>query len=386
MQKVVKLEKSSQSKWRRLLWVLLLLGFASLCTSFLLARWFFGPHLQEVYSRVMQTQLAWYEPHYPRLRPLWSLAKWPMIPVGMGERSLLLPAGTEDKYDPTKRFAVGLIDRQLQPLLVAAKDGDTIILPPGRYRDCAIIQNHNLTLKAIQPGTVQFDGGTCEGKAALVARGGQLTIDGLVFRNMRVADGNGAGIRQERGNVVVRNSIFYNSETAILTSAVPGMQLMIDKSLFVRLGRCDGLLQCAHSVYVNGIDKVRVTRSIFLLSAGGHFIKSRARNTEIIGNQLDDTDGVASQLIDLPNGTTGSISNNVMIKGEDSYSRRSFIRVAEETRINDSRDLNISGNQLISKIPLTIFLWNDSQDAVVLGKNQQQGWIIESWGKIRRLQ
>ena len=306
-----------------------------------------------------------------------------MIPVGRGELSLLLPPGAKDSYDPTQTFALGLIDLKLQPLLAGAKDGDTIMLPPGRYTDCAVISNRSLTLKAMQPGTAQFDGGVCEGKAALVVRGERMTVDGLVFKNMRVADRNGAGIRHERGIVFVRNSIFYNSETAIMTAARPGMQLLIDKSLFVRLGRCDGARQCAHSIYVSNIDKVRVTNSVFLLAAGGHFIKSRARIAEIIGNQLDDTDGVASQLIDLPNGTAGNISNNVMIKGEGGYSRRSFIRVAGEKRINDSSDLNVFDNQLISKVPLTVFLWNDSQDAIALGNNPQQGWIIDSWGKTR---
>ena len=74
-----------------------------------------------------------------------------------------------------------------------------------------------------------------------------------------------------------------------------------------------------------------------------------------------------------------------MIKGEGSYSRRSFIRVAAEKRINDSSDLNVFDNQLISKVPLTVFLWNNSQDAIALGKNPQQGWIIDSWGKTRNM-
>ena len=333
----------------------------------------------------MQKQLSWYEPRYPQLRPLWLLAKWPMIPVGIGERSLLLPAGTADKFDPTKSFAVGLADREIRPFIGSAKDGDTILLPPGRYTDCAVIEKRSLTLKATQPGTVQFHGGTCEGKAALIARGDRMTVDGLVFMNMRVADGNGAGIRQERGELFVRNSIFYNSENAILTAPTPGMRLVVDKSLFVRLGRCDGRFGCAHSIYVGEIDKVRVTRSVFMLSAGGHVIKSRAKVNEIIGNQFDDTDGVASQIIELPNGSAGEISSNVMIKGTGSYSRRSFIRVAAEKRIHDSTGLRIFNNQITSNLPLTFFLWNDSPDPIGLGENSHQGWIINSWGKTQKL-
>lgn len=370
---------------RRLLKWLLILSVASTTVTVMLSRWILGSRLQEVYSQSMQKQLSWYEPRYPHLRPLWLLAKWPMIPVGIGERSLLLSAGAADKFNPTKSFALGLPNREIRPFLESAKDGDTVLLPPGRYTDCAIIAYRSLTLKAIQPGTAQFDGGTCEGKAALIARGGRMSVDGLVFMNMRVADGNGAGIRQERGEVFVRNSIFYNSENAILTAPARGMQLIVDKSLFVRLGRCDGRFGCAHSIYAGDIDKVRVTRSVFLLSAGGHVIKSRAKVNEIIGNQFDDTDGVASQLIELPNGSAGEISSNVMIKGEGSYSRRSFIRVAAERRIHDSSDLRIFNNQLISNLPLTVFLWNDSHDPIALGENSHQGWIINSWGRTRNL-
>src|SRR3546814_8146658 len=46
-----------------------------------------------------------------------------------------------------------------------------------------------------------FDGVTCEGKAALVLRGDGARVDGVVFQNMRVPDGNGAGIRSEERRV-----------------------------------------------------------------------------------------------------------------------------------------------------------------------------------------
>ena len=73
----------------------------------------------------------------------------------------------------------------------------TIIVAPGRYPECAVFSGGNLTLRAEQPSTAIFDGGTCEGKAALVLRGQSATIDGIVFRNMKVPDLNGAGIRLE---------------------------------------------------------------------------------------------------------------------------------------------------------------------------------------------
>ncbi len=73
-----------------------------------------------------------------------------------------------------------------------------------------------ITFKAVQPGTAIFDGTTCEGKAAFVLRGQGSTVDGLVFRNMRVPDGNGAGVRTEMGNLTVTNSMFMDSQEGIL--------------------------------------------------------------------------------------------------------------------------------------------------------------------------
>src|SRR3546814_4626580 len=66
---------------------------------------------------------------------------------------------------------------------------------------------------------------------------------------MRVPDGNGAGIRLERSDLQVINSLFRGSEEGILTANDPGATLSIDRSTFSRLGRCDRGLSCAHSVY-----------------------------------------------------------------------------------------------------------------------------------------
>src|SRR3546814_8257402 len=62
-----------------------------------------------------------------------------------------------------------------------------------------------------------FGGVTCEGKAALVLRGDGARVEGVVFQNMRVPDGNGAGIRLERSDLDVVNAMFRGSEQGILT-------------------------------------------------------------------------------------------------------------------------------------------------------------------------
>ena len=73
----------------------------------------------------------------------------------------------------------------------------TILIAPGRYRECAVQEAGRIAFVARRPGTVLFDGVVCEGKAALVLRGRSARVEGLVFQNLRVPDANGAGIRLE---------------------------------------------------------------------------------------------------------------------------------------------------------------------------------------------
>jgi hypothetical protein len=114
----------------------------------------------------------------------------------------------------------------------------TIQIAPGRYRQCAVQEAGEIAYVARQAGTATLDGIACEGKAALVLRGRGASIEGLVFQNVRVADRNGAGIRLEHGNLTVRESLFRDSESGILTGDDSGGAILIEKSTFSGLGGC----------------------------------------------------------------------------------------------------------------------------------------------------
>src|SRR3569623_3662746 len=92
----------------------------------------------------------------------------------------------------------------------------TIQIAPGVYHQCTVQAGGNITYKAVPPGTAVFDGEACEGKAVLVLRGLSSVVDGLVFRNISVPDGNGAGIRTEMGNLTLRNALILDSQEGIL--------------------------------------------------------------------------------------------------------------------------------------------------------------------------
>ncbi|PHR19228.1 MAG: hypothetical protein COA41_08295 [Sphingopyxis sp.] len=221
----------------------------------------------------------------------------------------------------------------------------TIMIAPGAYRDCAVQDAGRITYKASIPGRTIFDGGICEEKATLVLRGKAATIDGIIFQNQRVPDGNGAGIRIERGDLYVYNALFRNAEEGILSSDDESAEIVIDRSSFQRLGRCDRGLSCAHSIYIGYFGSLKVTNSRFEKGNGGHYVKTRTGRVTITNNSFDDTQGRnTNYMIDLPAGATGVISGNVFVQGQNKENWSAFIAVAAEDTDHSSNGLNIHSN------------------------------------------
>ena len=250
----------------------------------------------------------------------------------------------------------------------------TIVIAPGVYHQCTVQAGGNITFKAAQPGTAIFDGGVCEGKAALVLRGRDAVVEGLVFQNMRVPDGNGAGIRLERGLLAVSNAIFRDSESGILAGNDEGSTIRIDRSTFAGLGRCDRDLDCAHSIYIGRYGSLSVASSRFERGRGGHYVKSRAARIEVVDSSFDDTKGhTTNYMVDLSAGATGTIARNIFVQGPDKENHSAFITVAPESRDNRSAGLVVSANQA-SLAPgvgwSTIFVADWSHEPLKLGGNR----------------
>jgi hypothetical protein len=249
----------------------------------------------------------------------------------------------------------------------------TILIAPGNYRQCAIQQAGSITLRARERGTAVFDRVTCEGKAALVLRGREAAIDGLVFQNYSVPDGNGAGIRLEAGNLTVSYATFRNSEEGILTASDPAGRIVIDRSTFSRLGRCDRGLDCAHGIYVGEYGSLTVTRSRFEAGNGGHYVKSRAPEAVIVDNSFDDSQGhTTNYMIDLPKGAVGGIENNVMVQGRDKENWSAFIALGAEGAENSSDGLIIQGNRAGFVPGLTrntVFVADWTGERLAIGEN-----------------
>lgn len=235
---------------------------------------------------------------------------------------------------------------RLDAAVAAIGDGNgTIAIQPGVYRECAIQTAGRIGYRAIEPGSVVFDGVACEGKAGLVLRGRAAHVEGLIFQNFRVADRNGSGIRLENGSLTVSNSIFRMSEQGILTHDDPAASLAIDRTTFSQLGGCpDGM--CSHSIYAGNYGRVTVTRSRFERGTGGHYIKTRSARVDITDNSFDDSRGSGTNyMIDLPAGSTGVISRNEFVQGRSKDNYSAFIAIGAEQINHRSAGLTITGNR-----------------------------------------
>lgn len=297
----------------------------------------------------------------------------PMLPL-LALPLLLAPAPLPAQTGGAPFSVDGRGFNRLQDAVDAIGDGEaTIRISSGYHRDCAVQTAGRIAFVAVEPGRAIFDGVTCEGKAALVLRGRGAKVDGIVFQNLRVPDGNGAGIRLEQSDLAVANSLFRNSEEGILTGDDAEATLTIDRSTFSRLGRCDRGLSCAHSVYTGLYGRVVVTHTRFEKGSGGHYLKTRAADVEIVDNSFDDTQGTATNyMIDLPSGSVGRIANNLFVQGRDKENYSAIIAVAAEERKNPSRGLVVEGNR--ASIPegigrQSVFVADWSGEPLAIGAN-----------------
>ncbi|HEX9964718.1 MAG TPA: right-handed parallel beta-helix repeat-containing protein [Allosphingosinicella sp.] len=262
----------------------------------------------------------------------------------------------------------------LQQAVAAIGSGrGTIRIAPGRYGDCAVQEGGQIAFVADERGTAVFDGGACEGKATLVLRGRSASVDGLVFVNVRVADGNGAGIRLEQGDLKVAFTRFADGQCGILTANGQAGSIWIDHSTFSGLGKHpDG--DGAHSLYVGDYGRLKVTRSRFERGTGGHYLKSRAARIEVLDSSFDDSRGQRTNyLIDLSNGAAGRIAGNVFVNGTGKENHGTMLTVAPEGAENSSAGLVIENND-VSVAPgfkwHTAFIGNWSGETLVVRGNR----------------
>jgi nitrous oxidase accessory protein NosD len=270
--------------------------------------------------------------------------------------------------------------RQPSAAAAAALNGDTIVIDAGHYTDCSIWNADNLTIRA--NGDVTIDGPVCDGKGLFVIEGRNATVRGIAFRGARASDGNGAGIRGQGETLTVENSTFRDNQNGILATTVKTGTVTIRNSVFEDNGTCAlERLGCSHGIYV-AAELLRVEHSTFRRQRVGHHIKSRSGRTELTGNTIEDgTNGTASYLVDLPDGGSLIMQNNILEKGPKSEKPCCAITIGEESTAYPTAEIVLENNRFTNDMPTPVtFLRNNTDATPRLLGNVFRGKVIPVGG------
>ncbi len=156
------------------------------------------------------------------------------------------------------------------------------------------------------------------GKGIFVIQGSDVTVENIEFRDALVQSHNGAGIRQEGRNLLVRYCKFQGNEMGILGGNIANCTVIVEYCEFLQGGsNFDPGYQ--HNIYINHIDSFvfRYNYSYDAI-ASGHELKSRATHNFILFNRLANISTIDSRTIDLPNGGFALVMGNIIEQGMNS--------------------------------------------------------------------
>lgn len=262
----------------------------------------------------------------------------------------------------------------------AARDGDRIVISAGLRQECAVWRANNLLIEGAGADVTVIADRPCQGKGLFVITGANTTVRNLTLARAAVPDHNGAGIRAEGPDLTVENVTFEDNENGILSGPHPTSRITIRNSHFVRNGSCAAA--CAHGIYIGGIAALRVERSVFRDTREAHHIKSRARISEIINNDIDDgAEGTSSYLIDLPHGGTVLIRGNKLRKGPLTQNNDAAIMIGVDPGHHPTKGMRVEDNVFRNDAPKPAALVeNRTTTPVILRRNRLTGQVVRLRG------
>jgi len=243
--------------------------------------------------------------------------------------------------------------------VAASHDGDTLQVQAGAYLNDFATVNTKITIEGVGGMVRLIATQAPPDSKAILTTNTDVTLDHIEFSGAQVADGNGAGVRYQGGNLVVTNSYFHDNQDGILGGpAVAGAgSITIRSSEFAHNGVGDGL---THNLYAGDVGSLVIDQSYFHDAVVGHEIKSRAERTTITNSRIQDgPTGTASYSIDLPNGGIALIQGNVIQQGPASKNP-AMIVFGEEGGLRASNMLRVASNTILNDLasPSISAVWN----------------------------
>lgn len=279
-----------------------------------------------------------------------------------------------------------------------AQTGDTVLIEAGIYADdVARWTADQLLIQGINGRAHLKSGGNVYGgKAIWVIVGDDVTVENIEFSEAACPDRNGAGIRSEGINLIIRNCYFHHNENGILAGDIASGDFLIEYSEFAFNGYADGQ---AHNLYINHANSLTFQFNYSHDANVGHELKSRALNNFIYCNRFSDEAGTASRSIDLPNGGFTIIMGNVIV--QDPLSQNSnLVGYGMEGLNNPNSALYITYNTFVNNkttgsfiqfpnTAATIKIWNNifaGPGAVISGNTSQLDTLSNVQASIEAMQ
>ncbi|MBA3679727.1 MAG: T9SS type A sorting domain-containing protein [Bacteroidetes bacterium] len=220
-------------------------------------------------------------------------------------------------YTKAVVWHVGAAQTYTMPSQVAplVNHGDTVNIDAGTYNSnvCAWNKN-NLLIRCINGmAHLKSNGLSFGDKGIWVIQGNNTTIDHIEFSLCTSTSQNGAGIRQEGQNLIVRSCYFHDNENGILAGVITPCKITVEYSEFNLNGAGDGY---SHNLYIGHVDTLLFRYNYSHHCKIGHELKSRANVNYILYNRIgNEASGTASREIDLPNGGLSIVMGNIIQQG-----------------------------------------------------------------------
>ena len=266
--------------------------------------------------------------------------------------------------------------------VAASSSGDTIDVDAGTYTNDFPTISQNLTLQAVGGAVTMVATQDPPNGKAIIDEGGagvNITINGFDLSGAQVPDGNGAGIRYEGGNLTLNNDTIRDNQDGLLSASDPNGTITINGSTVTNNGTGSG---STHNIYVGDIANLTVQNSTITAAAVGHDIKSRAENTTITNNTIEDgPNGTSSYEIDLPNGGNTNIQGNVIEKGPNAQNPTA-ISFGEEGSVHANSSLTVQNNTMLNDDTAhnTYAVVNDTGTTATVTGNSLYGWTTVASG------
>ena len=167
--------------------------------------------------------------------------------------------------------------------IAAAEDGDTVLIEPGTYYDCATLTANGVTVAGRAPGVVLSDK-TCGAKAILVIQGDDAVVRDVTLARARVPDGNGAGVRLEGQSLLIERVQFVNNEVGVLAGIGGPGAIRVVGCRFEGGGVSGDRPSVA--LLAGPVAVLQVQQSVFT-GVKGSQVASTALQTELTGNRIE---------------------------------------------------------------------------------------------------